>query len=226
MLFTPSLMCLMVASNCGMCVSSLRPARHAPVQARQRRLAEGRLRKTSAINRQAIKWLTKNAANHGTCSTAFLRCALRVGFGTPNVRARWTSPCRRSNMPRRPSRTASCWNAGRNWRRSPWPTAPTARSTPPASNAVLICHALTGDQYVAELHPLTGKPGWWDSIVGPGLPIDTNRFFVICSNVLGGCMGSTGPASVRADGEIWGTRFSAHYRRRHGSRASRNWWRV
>ena len=75
------------------------------------------------------------------------------------------------------------------------------------SNAVLICHALTGDQYVAELHPLTGKPGWWDSIVGPGLPIDTNRFFVICSNVLGGCMGSTGPASVRADGEIWGTDF-------------------
>ena len=75
------------------------------------------------------------------------------------------------------------------------------------SNAILICHALTGDQYVAELHPLTGKPGWWDSIVGPGLPIDTNRFFVICSNVLGGCMGSSGPASARASGEVWGTDF-------------------
>ena len=61
------------------------------------------------------------------------------------------------------------------------------------SNAVLVCHALTGDQYVAERHPVTGKPGWWDIVVGPGLPIDTNRFFVICPNVLGGCMGSTGP---------------------------------
>jgi homoserine O-acetyltransferase len=75
------------------------------------------------------------------------------------------------------------------------------------SNAVLVCHALTGDQYVAETHPLTGKPGWWDVMVGPGLPIDTDRFFVICSNVLGGCMGSTGPLSARADGLAWGTDF-------------------
>ncbi len=75
------------------------------------------------------------------------------------------------------------------------------------SNAILICHALTGDQYVAEAHPLTGKPGWWGSIVGPGLPVDTGRFFVICSNVLGGCMGSTGPASARPNGEVWGTDF-------------------
>lgn len=64
------------------------------------------------------------------------------------------------------------------------------------SNAILICHALTADQYVASPHPITGKPGWWDTMVGPGKPIDTERFFVICSNVLGGCMGSTGPASI------------------------------
>src|ERR1700722_8002171 len=64
------------------------------------------------------------------------------------------------------------------------------------SNAVLICHALTGDQFVASDHPLTGKPGWWTTTVGPGLPIDTDRFFVICANVIGGCMGTTGPASI------------------------------
>jgi homoserine O-acetyltransferase len=77
------------------------------------------------------------------------------------------------------------------------------------SNAVLICHALTGDQYVAETHPITGKDGWWDQVVGPGLPIDTDRFFVICANVLGGCMGSTGPRSPRDDGadDPWGTAF-------------------
>ncbi|MGO4684784.1 homoserine O-acetyltransferase MetX [Hyphomicrobium sp. 2TAF46] len=64
------------------------------------------------------------------------------------------------------------------------------------SNAILICHALTADQYVASRHPITGKPGWWNSMVGPGKPIDTDRFYVICSNVVGGCMGSTGPASI------------------------------
>jgi homoserine O-acetyltransferase/O-succinyltransferase len=64
------------------------------------------------------------------------------------------------------------------------------------SNAILLCHALTGDQFAASRHPLTGKPGWWDILVGPGKPFDTNRFFIICSNVVGGCMGSTGPASI------------------------------
>ncbi len=64
------------------------------------------------------------------------------------------------------------------------------------SNAVLICHALTGDQYVASAHPVTGKPGWWARMVGAGKPVDTDRYHVICSNVLGSCMGSTGPASV------------------------------
>ncbi|GJE28028.1 homoserine O-acetyltransferase MetX [Methylobacterium organophilum] len=64
------------------------------------------------------------------------------------------------------------------------------------SNAVLICHALTGDQHFAHRHPVTGKGGWWETLVGPGKPIDTDRYFVVCSNVIGSCMGSTGPASV------------------------------
>ena len=63
------------------------------------------------------------------------------------------------------------------------------------SNAILICHALTGDQHCASTHPVTGKPGWWETLIGPGKPVDTDRFFVICSNVIGGCLGSTGPAS-------------------------------
>lgn len=76
------------------------------------------------------------------------------------------------------------------------------------SNAVLVCHALTGDQHVANRHPLTGKPGWWETMVGPGRPIDTDRYFVICANVLGGCLGSTGPASrdVRT-GQPYGLTF-------------------
>ena len=76
------------------------------------------------------------------------------------------------------------------------------------SNAILICHALTADQYVAETHPVTGKPGWWDMLVGPGLKIDTDRFFVIGTNVLGGCMGTTGPLTRRDDADgLWGTDF-------------------
>jgi homoserine O-acetyltransferase/O-succinyltransferase len=73
------------------------------------------------------------------------------------------------------------------------------------SNAILLCHALTGDQHVANVHPITGKPGWWEVMVGPGKPIDTERYFVIASNVLGGCMGTTGPASLNpANGHPWG----------------------
>lgn len=73
------------------------------------------------------------------------------------------------------------------------------------SNAVLICHALTGDQHVASDNPVTGKPGWWDVLIGPGKVIDTNRFFVICSNVIGGCLGSTGPATINPEtGRPWG----------------------
>jgi homoserine O-acetyltransferase len=76
------------------------------------------------------------------------------------------------------------------------------------SNAVLICHALTGDQYVATDHPLTAKPGWWTRMIGPGKPIDPARHFIVCSNVIGGCMGSEGPASPHPDdGKPWGLRF-------------------
>ncbi|HZM08142.1 MAG TPA: homoserine O-acetyltransferase, partial [Methylocella sp.] len=73
------------------------------------------------------------------------------------------------------------------------------------SNAILVCHALTGDQHVANEHPITGKAGWWHTMVGPGRPIDTNRYFVIASNVVGGCMGTTGPASFNpATGRPYG----------------------
>ncbi len=76
------------------------------------------------------------------------------------------------------------------------------------SNAILVCHALTGDQHVANRHPVTGKPGWWETMVGPGKPIDTNRFFVICPNIIGGCMGSTGPASIDpSTGKPYGLNF-------------------
>ena len=64
------------------------------------------------------------------------------------------------------------------------------------SNAILICHALTLDQHVASSHPTSGRPAWWGSLVGPGLPMDPARHFIICSNVVGGCMGSTGPSSL------------------------------
>ena len=75
------------------------------------------------------------------------------------------------------------------------------------SNAVLLFHALTMDQHVVGTHPKTGKPGWWDKSVGPGKVIDTERYFVICANVLGGCMGSTGPASLAPDGKPYAMRF-------------------
>jgi len=76
------------------------------------------------------------------------------------------------------------------------------------SNAVLICHALTGDQHFAHRHPVTAKPGWWETLVGPGKPVDTDRYFVVCSNVIGSCMGSTGPASLDpATGRPYGPDF-------------------
>jgi homoserine O-acetyltransferase/O-succinyltransferase len=76
------------------------------------------------------------------------------------------------------------------------------------SNAVLICHALTGDQHVASRHPVTGKSGWWETLVGPGRPVDTDRYFAICANVIGGCMGSSGPASTDPNtGKPWGLEF-------------------
>ena len=77
-----------------------------------------------------------------------------------------------------------------------------------AGNAVLVCHALTMDQFVASPHPRTGKPGWWRQMVGPGRPVDTDRYFVICANVLGSCLGTSGPASIDpATGEPHAMRF-------------------
>jgi homoserine O-acetyltransferase len=75
------------------------------------------------------------------------------------------------------------------------------------SNAVLICHALTGDQFVAETHPVTGKEGWWESLVGPGKVLDPARYFLICINVLGGCMGTTGPLASDPSGKPWNLKF-------------------
>lgn len=76
-----------------------------------------------------------------------------------------------------------------------------------ASNAILICHALTMDQHVASPHPITGKPGWWADMVGPGKPIDTDRFCVICPNVIGSCLGSSGPETLAPDGQPYAMRF-------------------
>jgi len=79
---------------------------------------------------------------------------------------------------------------------------------PDGGNAILICHALTGDQHVASPHPVTGKPGWWTRMVGPGKPVDPERHFIVCANVLGSCMGSSGPATINpATGKVWGMDF-------------------
>ena len=76
------------------------------------------------------------------------------------------------------------------------------------SNAVLILHAFSGDAHAAGRHLETDRrPGWWDSMIGPGQAFDTARYYVICSNVLGGCQGTTGPASDAPDGQPWGARF-------------------
>jgi len=76
------------------------------------------------------------------------------------------------------------------------------------NNAVLICHALSGDAHVAGVHPGKANRGWWDNFVGPGRPIDTERHFVVCSNVIGGCSGSTGPGSTNpATGRAYGLDF-------------------
>ena len=77
------------------------------------------------------------------------------------------------------------------------------------SNGVLVCHALTGDSHAAgTIGPGHGQDGWWDDLIGPGKPVDTDRWFVVCANVLGGCQGSTGPASPHPeDGRPYGSRF-------------------
>ncbi|MCF7981981.1 MAG: homoserine O-acetyltransferase [Pseudomonadales bacterium] len=76
------------------------------------------------------------------------------------------------------------------------------------SNAVLICHALSSNHHAAGYHEGDEKPGWWDACIGPGKPIDTQRFFVVCANNIGGCHGSTGPSSINpATGKPWGPDF-------------------
>ena len=84
-----------------------------------------------------------------------------------------------------------------------WGTLASARD-----NAILVLHALTGDSHAAgSAEPGHRQAGWWDGMIGPGAPIDTDRFFVVCPNVLGGCQGTTGPASDAADGRPYGSRF-------------------
>jgi homoserine O-acetyltransferase/O-succinyltransferase len=80
--------------------------------------------------------------------------------------------------------------------------------SPEKDNAILLTHALSGDAHVAGYHKGSEKPGWWDDMVGPGKAFDTQKYFVICSNVIGGCKGSTGPSSVNpATGKQYGLNF-------------------
>ena len=77
-------------------------------------------------------------------------------------------------------------------------------------NAILICHALTGDQYVSGTNPITKKDGWWSRMVGVNKPIDTNKYYVICSNVIGGCAGTTGPKEINFQTNVpYGREFPA-----------------
>jgi homoserine O-acetyltransferase len=76
------------------------------------------------------------------------------------------------------------------------------------TNAILVLHAFSGDAHAAGISPESGKPGWWDNMIGPGKAFDTERYFVICTNVLGGCRGTTGPASINpATGQPFGMSF-------------------
>ena len=80
--------------------------------------------------------------------------------------------------------------------------------SPERDNAVFICHALTGDAHAAGYHAGATRPGWWDNLIGPGRPLDTERYFVVCANLLGGCQGTTGPSSVNpATGKAYGLDF-------------------
>jgi homoserine O-acetyltransferase len=79
-----------------------------------------------------------------------------------------------------------------------------------ASNAVFVCHALTGDAHAAGHHGDPARVGWWDNLIGPGKPLDTDRHYVVCANLLGGCQGTTGPSSINpADDRPYGLRFPA-----------------
>jgi len=76
------------------------------------------------------------------------------------------------------------------------------------NNAILIFHALSGDQFVSGINPVTNKDGWWNTAVGPGKAVDTEKYFIVCANVLGGCMGSFGPKNLNIEnGEPYGLKF-------------------
>ena len=80
---------------------------------------------------------------------------------------------------------------------------------PARDNVVVVCHALTGDAHAAGHHGDPNRPGWWDTMIGPGRAVDTDRFFVVCANLLGGCQGTTGPLSPDpATGRAHGTDFA------------------
>ena len=104
-------------------------------------------------------------------------------------------------------RAAAAWNPAALCQRSRWRYETYGQLNPPGDNAILICHAISGDSHVAQ-HDAADDPGWWDILVGPGKPVDTNRFFVICPNLLGGCRGTTGPGSLNpATGKPYGADF-------------------
>ncbi len=121
---------------------------------------------------------------------------------TPGVTV--TQPARASSSRSAPSSSsavACCPTSGSPTRR--W-----GRLNAQRDNAILVEHALTGDSHVTgPAGPGHPTPGWWDGLIGPGRPLDTERFFVIAANVLGGCQGTTGPASLAPDGSAWGSRF-------------------
>ncbi len=95
-----------------------------------------------------------------------------------------------------PASTASPWKAAPRLRLSRSLIRLTENWIASGQNAILILHAFTGDAHAAGISQETGKPGWWDNMIGPGKAFDTDKYFVICSNVLGGCQGTTGPASI------------------------------
>ena len=92
--------------------------------------------------------------------------------------------------------------------RSTSPTRPTGRSRRTRRTRFVVCHALTGDAHAAGHHGDPEHVGWWDTMIGPGKPVDTDRYFVVCSNLLGGCKGTTGPSSIDPrTGRPYGLRF-------------------
>ena len=85
------------------------------------------------------------------------------------------------------------------------------------TNAILVFHALSGDQFVTGINKVTGREGWWNYVVGPNLPIDTEKYFIICANVIGGCMGSSGPKEINpSTNKPYGLDFPGDYNKRYG----------